>query len=87
MVEHNEDLRTLLTRASRPTEMALGPALGIAAYTVASLPMIASLAIMGTVSAAGAARNAVVEHREAQRVIEGHGLFFYREAGRRLGGS
>ena len=84
MVEHDRNLRTILTRASRPTEMALGPALGIAAYTVASLPMIASLAVMGTVSAAGAARNAIVEHREAWRAIEGHGLFFYREAGRRL---
>lgn len=24
------------------------------------------------------------EHREARREIEGHGLFFYREAGTRL---
>lgn len=72
MVEHDRDLRTLRDRLSRPLNLALGPALGVAAYTVASLPAIASLAVMGTVSAADAVRNALVEHREAQRAIEGH---------------
>ena len=87
MIEHDRDLRTLLTRVTRPTEMAFGPALGVAAYALGLLPQIASLAVMGTASALGAARNVVVEHRAAQREIEGHGLFFYREAGRRLAGT
>ena len=54
------------------------------AYNLASLPELISLVIAGGVGFAGAARNTYLEYRDGQREIEGHRLFFYRAAGRRL---
>ncbi len=84
MVRTDRALSTLWQRMNRPQDWALGPTLGVATYTLASFPEIASLSVAGGVGLAGAIRNARAEHREAQRAIEGHGLFFYREAGRRI---
>ena len=64
----------------------VGPSvgLGMLAYSLVSLPELASLAVTGTVGLAAAVRNERVEHAEAMREIQVHRLYFYREAGRRL---
>ncbi len=88
MVGDDSFLSELWPRMSRPQDWALGGTFGMVAFNLASLPEITSLAVGGTVGFAAAARNAYLEHRDArrdaQRAMEGHRLFFYREAGRRL---
>ncbi len=78
-------LRGHLTNAlTDPQHWTAGGALGVAAYNLASLPELASLAVGGTVGLAASARKAYLEWREMQQEIEGKHLFFYYEAGRRL---
>ena len=84
MVRDNRFLFELLPRMSRPQDWGVGAGLGMIAYNLASLPEITSLVVAGSVGFAGAARNTWIEHRDARREIEGHRLFFYREAGRRI---
>lgn len=84
MVRDDSFLAELWPRMTRPQDWAAGGTFGMAAFNLASLPELASLAVGGTVGFAAAARNMYLEHRDAQRAIEGHRLFFYREAGRRL---
>lgn len=83
-IQDNRFLAELLPRMTRPQDWGSGAALGMAAYNLASLPELASLAIAGGTGFAGAVRNAYLEHRDAQREIRGERLFFYREAERRL---
>jgi hypothetical protein len=85
-VRDNRFLAELWPRMTRPQDWSAGAAIGIAAFNLASLPEIASLAVGGGVGFAAAARNVYLEHREGQREIEGKRLFFYREAGRHLSG-
>lgn len=85
-IEDNRFLAELLPRMTRPQDWGSGAALGMAAYNLASLPELASLAIAGGTGFAGAARNAYLEHRDVRREIRGERLFFYREAERRLAG-
>jgi hypothetical protein len=87
MVRDDRFLAALWPRMSRPQDWAAGGTFGMLAFNLASLPEITSLAVGGTVGLAATARNTYLEHRDAQRAIEGHRLFFYREAGRRLAGS
>ena len=84
-IRDNRFLAELLPRMTRPQDWGVGAGLGMMIYNLASLPELASLAVAGGVGFAGAARNVYLEHREGQREIERHRLFFYREAGRRLG--
>ncbi len=60
--------------------------MGVAAYTLASLPELTSLAVGGAVGLAASGRSTYLKWREGQRDIEGHRLFFYYGAGRRLSG-
>ena len=84
MIQNNRFLAELWPRMTRPQDWAAGGTFGMVAFNLASLPEITSLAVGGTVGLAAAARNTYLEHRDAQREIEGHRLFFYREAGRRI---
>ena len=85
-VRNNSFLAELWPRMTRPQDWGAGAAIAMAAFNLASLPEIASLAVGGGVGFAAAARNVYLEHREGQREIEGKRLFFYREAGRHLSG-
>ena len=84
MIRDNRFLAELWPRMTRPQDWAAGGTFGMVAFNLASLPEITSLAVGGTVGLAAAARNTYLEHRNAQRETEGHRLFFYREAGRRI---
>ena len=64
---------------------AAGGTLGMAAYNLASLPELASLAVGGGVGFASGVREAYLEWRKGRRGVERKELFFYYEAGRRLG--
>lgn len=83
-VHDNRFLAELWPRMTRSQDWGAGAAIGMAAFNLASLPEIASLAVGGGVGFAAAARNVYLEHRTGQREIESKRLFFYREAGRRL---
>lgn len=86
-VRDNRFLAELLPRMIRPQDWTAGASFGMAAFNLASLPEIASLAVGGGVGFAAAARNVYLKHQAGQREIEGKRLFFYREAGRRLAGT
>jgi hypothetical protein len=73
----------LPSRASQ--NWAAGGALGVAVYNLVSLPELASLAVGGGVGFASGAREAYLELRKGRRGVERKKLFFYYEAGRRLG--
>jgi len=75
----------LLPAMTEPKNWAAGGALGMAAYNLASLPELASLAVGGGVGFAAGVREAYLEWREGRRGVERNELFFYYEAGRRLG--
>jgi hypothetical protein len=75
----------LLPSMTAPQNWAAGGALGMAAYNLASLPELASLAVGGGVGFASGVREAYLEWRKGRRGVERKELFFYYEAGRRLG--
>jgi hypothetical protein len=75
----------LLPSMTAPHNWAAGGAPGVAAYNLASLPELASLAMGGGVGFASGVREAYLEWRKARREVERKELFFYYEAGRRLG--
>lgn len=86
MIRDDRFLARLGPAVTEPQNWAAGGALGMAAYNLASLPELASLAVGGGVGLAAGARRAYREWREGQKEAEKKELFFYYEAGRRLGG-
>lgn len=87
MIRDDRFLSRLAPAVTEPQNWAAGGALGMAAYSLASLPELASLAVGGGVGFAAGARQAYQEWRKAQKAAEQKELFFYYEADRRLGGS
>ncbi len=67
---------------TRPQDWGVGAGLGMMAFNLASLPELASLAIAGGVGFPGVARNVYLEHREAQRGIEGGAVSIRRTLSR-----
>ena len=85
-VRDNRFLARLVPGMTEPPHWAAGGALGMAAYNLASLPELASLAVGGGIGLAVGARRAYLDWRESQREVEKKELFFYYEAGQRLAG-
>ena len=85
-VRENCFLGRLVLGMTEPSPWAAGGTLDRAAYNLASLPELASLAVGGGISLAAGVRKAYLDWREGQREVEKKELFFYYEAGQRLAG-
>ena len=69
-VRDNRFLARLVPGMTEPPHWAVGGALGMAAYNLASLPELTSLAVGGGIGIAAGARKAYLDWREGQREVE-----------------
>lgn len=83
-VRENDFIAKFTDNVSNIHSWSAGATLGMAAYNLASLPEIASLAIGGGLSVADSVRKTYKEYTEEQRDIQKKQLFFYYAAGQHL---